>query len=158
MSRKMSTAQSGERRLHSDGALRRAIAVFVALTWIASSLVCPVPALADDAFAQAGYSAASAVDGYESHHLHGDSNGNDQADLCCDILAQVHASAGSLNVPLYHKSVLDYTPLLIDGTNLFAAAAIDEIASLQLHGPDPPRQSWPQFTKVWSQAPPADRV
>ena len=158
MSRMMSTVQSAERRPHSAGALRRAITVFVALTWIASSLVCPLPALADDAFAQAGYSAEPAVDGYENHRPHGDSHGNDQADLCCDILAQVYASAGSLNAPLYLKSVLDYAPLPIDGLNFVAAAATDEIASLQLHGPEPPRRSWPQFTKVWSQAPPADRI
>lgn len=158
VNRMVSTVNRVERRSHADGALRRAITVFIALTWIASSLVCPVPARADHAFAQAGHSTAPAVDGYENHRPHGDSHGNDKDDLCCDILAQVYASAGPLKVPLYHKFVSDYGPLSIDGLNLVAAAATDEAVSLQLHGPEPPRRSWPQFTKVWSQAPPADHV
>lgn len=158
MSQMVSTAQSVGRRPYAAGALRRAITIFMALTWIASSLVCPVPALADDNSAHAGHSAAPAVDGYEKHRPHGDGHGNDQSDLCCDILAQVYVSAGSLNDPLYHQPTSGYAPLPIAGLNLLAAAASDETASLQMHGPEPPRRSWPQFTKVWSQAPPADRV
>lgn len=152
MNRK-STVRHVQRRPHAVGALRRAIAVLVSLSWISSSLVCPVPALAHEA----GHPSALVAQGHEHHHQHGDSHGNDQSDLCCDILGPMSAAADSLNNPLYHPSTPDHAPLPVDGFNLVAAAATDEAPSLKMHGPEPPRQSWPQFTKVWSQAPPADR-
>lgn len=99
-----------------------------------------------------------AIDGCEHHRRHGDSFGNNQSDLCCDTPGQVNASAGSLNDRRYHPSAPDHALLQVDEFNLVAAAALDEAAILQLHGPEPLRRSWPQFTKVWSQAPPADGI
>lgn len=158
MSRMVSTVMRVGRRPHAAAAFHRAITALIALTWIGGSLVCPVPALADGAFARAGHSAEPVFDGFDSHRAYGRSHDNGQADVCCDILAQVYTSAGPLNDPLYHQSIPNYAPLPSIGPNLIAAAAINEAVSLQLHGPEPPRQSWPQFTKIWPQAPPANQV
>lgn len=49
----MSTVQRVQRRPHVVGVLRRAITVLVSLSWLTSSLICPVPALAHAAFARA---------------------------------------------------------------------------------------------------------
>ena len=149
----VSQAQHLQRRPHATGVRRRAVAFLVSLTWIASSLICPVPALAHEA----DHPSAPASHGHEHHHTHGDSHSNNQSDLCCDILGQLYVAADSLNKPLYLPSAPDHAPLPIEGFVLVAAAATGEAASLLLHGPEPPRRSWPQFTKVWSQAPPADR-
>lgn len=152
VNRKMSTVLHVQRRRYAGGTLRRTIAIVVSLTWITGSLACPVPALAHEA----GHPSAPAAPAHE--HSHGDSHSNDQSDLCCEILGQVEAAASSLNNPLYYPSAPAHAPLPVDGFKLVAAAAIDEATSLQLHGPPPPRRSWPQFTKVWSQAPPADHI
>lgn len=134
------------------GGLRRAIAFLVLLSWIAGSILCPVPALADKGPAQMDRGAAPVA------HEHGGNHAKDQSDLCCDVLGQVQVAAASIDNFLYQPPAPDQTHFLADGDfHLVAADASDEAINLQ-HGPDPPpRRSWPQFSKIWSQAPPADR-
>lgn len=138
--------------------MRRAVALFVALTWIAGSLICPVPALAHDTPAHAEHSSALTSHGHEHSHVGSDSHSSDQSDLCCDILGQIYTAADSLNNPLNQLAAPDHAPLVVVSSILVAAAVTDEANSLKMYGSGPPRRSWPQLSKIRSHAPPADRI
>lgn len=158
MSRNRSLVRRMHRRPRAADAWRRAIAIFASLTWIASSLVCPVPGLAHDTPASADPPSSLAVHGHEQHHAHDGGHGTDDSDLCCDILGQMVAAAGPLNDPLSNLPAPDHAPLAPVVSLVVAAAVADEVSNLNWRGPDPPAIPWPQFSKIRSHAPPADHT
>ena len=157
MSRKRSLVPRMHRRPRAIGVLRRAIAIFASLTWIAGSLVCPVPGSAHDTPASAD-PPSLVVPEHEHHHGHDDGHGTAEADFCCDVLGQVVAAAGPLNDPLSNLPAPDHAPLAPVVSLVVAAGVADRASSLNWHGPGPPAIPWPQFSKIRSHAPPADHT
>jgi len=146
-----------QRQPYAAGVLRRAITVLISLAWITSSLACPLPTLAYGDFAQIGHSAGSETRGHEHRYAHGTGGDNHHSDLCCDILGHSYSAVESANSPLKNAAVPDHAPMLLVASFLVAATPTDEAINPPRHGPGPSPRPWPQFTKVWSQAPPAKR-
>lgn len=138
--------------------LRRGFAGFTTFVWIAGSLICPLPTLADDAVANVAQAAATATGGHESHGRFGDSREHDHTDLCCDILVQLTAPAGSPGAAQNIPPMQVDAALPADGLEPVDFNVAVRMTGLESHGPDPPLRSWPRFANVWSQAPPADGI
>lgn len=155
VNQELSTVQSVQQQPYATGVLRRVISTLASFAWITTSIACPLPTLADDGFALISQAAGLETRGHEHHPTYGSGGGSFQSDPCCDILGHTYAASESANILPQYTAPPDRAPMLLERSFHLAATPTDEVISQLRPGPEPPPRPWPQFTKTWSQAPPA---